>query len=424
MTDTSEIEDVESFRLRAREWLKDNMPPSDGHGMSISRTRSDEEELARIGRCRELQRMLFDGGFAGIAVPREYGGQGLTPDHQDAFNKEIIGYDYPAETQVPTFTPCMAVVLEFGTEDQKRRHIPPILKGETFWMQMLSEPSGGSDVAGAQTTAVRDGDEWVLNGSKIWTTGAWWADWAICLARTNWDVPKHRGLSVFIVKLHQPGIEIHRIEMLNGSKEFCQEFITDLRISDNDRVGEVDKGWTVGTRWMYHERTVGGGSPYVTRPVGPRPGRGPVGGARGLIRRAKVAGKLDDGRTRELIGEVHALELVGNALTPRIAHGIATGRTSDQAAAVTRLYGGTSSVRTSTISFELAGTTAVAWSTDLEDVGLDGIGYLMRQTACIGGGTTEMSRNVISERVLGMPRERTVDKDVPFRDVPRSAPTR
>jgi alkylation response protein AidB-like acyl-CoA dehydrogenase len=424
MTDTSEIEDVESFRLRAREWLKDNMPPSDGHGMSISRTRSDEEELARIGRCRELQRMLFDAGFAGIAVPREYGGQGLTPDHQDAFNKEIIGYDYPAETQVPTFTPCMAVVLEFGTEDQKRRHIPPILKGETFWMQMLSEPSGGSDVAGAQTTAVRDGDEWVLNGSKIWTTGAWWADWAICLARTNWDVPKHRGLSVFIVKLHQPGIEIHRIEMLNGSKEFCQEFITDLRISDNDRVGEVDQGWTVGTRWMYHERTVGGGSPYVTRPVGPRPGRGPAGGARGLIRRAKAAGKLDDGRTRELIGEVHALELVGNALTPRIAHGIATGRTSDQAAAVTRLYGGTAAVRTSTISFELSGTTAVAWSTDLEDVGLDGIGYLMRQTACIGGGTTEMSRNVISERVLGMPRERTVDKDVPFRDVPRSAPTR
>jgi alkylation response protein AidB-like acyl-CoA dehydrogenase len=424
MTETSEIEDVESFRLRAREWLKDNMPPSDGHGMSISRTRSDEEELARIGRCRELQRTLFDGGFAGIAVPREYGGQGLTPDHQDAFNKEIIGYDYPAETQVPTFTPCMAVVLEFGTEDQKRRHIPPILKGDTFWMQMLSEPSGGSDVAGAQTTAVRDGDEWVLNGSKIWTTGAWWADWAICLARTNWDVPKHRGLSVFIVKLHQPGIEIHRIEMLNGSKEFCQEFITDLRISDDDRVGEVDKGWTVGTRWMYHERTVGGGSPYVTRPVGPRPGRGPAGGARGLMRRATAAGKLDDARTRELIGEVHALELVGNALTPRIAHGIATGRTSDQAAAVTRLFGGTSSVRTSTISFELAGTTAVAWSTDLEDIGLDGIGYLMRQTACIGGGTTEMSRNVISERVLGMPRERTVDKDVPFRDVPRSAPTR
>ena len=171
----------------------------------VGPVRSDEEELARIARCRELQRMLFDGGLAGICVPTEYGGQGLTMAHQDALNREIVGYDYPAETQIPTFTPCMAVILEFGTEEQKKRHIPPILKGETFWMQFLSEPSGGSDVAGAQTTAVRDGEEWVMNGSKIWTTGAWWADWGLCLARTNWDVPKHRGLTVFMLPIHQPG---------------------------------------------------------------------------------------------------------------------------------------------------------------------------------------------------------------------------
>ncbi len=186
--------------------------------------------------------MLYDGGLAGICVPREYGGQGLTPAHQAVLNREIVGYDYPAETQVPTFTPCMAVILEFGTEEQKRLHIPAILKGEELWMQFLSEPSGGSDVAGAQTTAVRDGDEWVMNGSKIWTTGAWWADWGLCLARTNWDVPKHRGLSVFMLRIHQPGIEVHRIEMLNGSREFCQEFITDVRIPDTDRIGEVDDG--------------------------------------------------------------------------------------------------------------------------------------------------------------------------------------
>ena len=132
-------------------------------------------------------------------------------------------------------------------------------------MQLLSEPSGGSDVAGALTTAVRDGEEWVLNGSKIWTSGAYFSDWGLCLLRTNWDVPKHRGLSVFIVKLHQPGIEIHRIEMSNGSREFCQEFITDVRVPDSDRVGAVDDGWTIGTRWMFHERNaMGGGSPYVS----------------------------------------------------------------------------------------------------------------------------------------------------------------
>ena len=162
------------------------------------------------------------------------------------------------------------MLLEFGTEEQKRRHVPAILKGEEIWMQFLSEPSGGSDVAGALTTAVRDGDEWVLNGSKVWTTGAWWSDWGLCLARTNWDVPKHRGLTVFMFPIHQPGIEIHRIEMLNGFKEFCQEFLTDVRVPDTDRIGDVNDGLDVGTRWMFHERMLHN-SPYVTsaRPATP-----------------------------------------------------------------------------------------------------------------------------------------------------------
>ncbi|HEV2369810.1 MAG TPA: acyl-CoA dehydrogenase family protein [Acidimicrobiales bacterium] len=416
------VEDVGSFERRARAWLAENLRPAgpevDRFGAAAG-VRTDEEDLALVARCRELQRLLFDGGLAGICVPPEYGGQGLTMAHQDALNRVIVGYEYPAYTQMPTFTPCMAVILEFGTEEQKREHIPAILRGEEMWMQLLSEPSGGSDVAAALTTAVRDGDEWVLNGSKIWTSGAWWADWGLCLARTNWEVPKHRGLTVFMVRLHQPGIEMHRIEMLNGSREFCQEFFTDVRIPDRDRIGEVDQGWTVGVRWMYHERTVSGGSPYVTRPAGRRVD--PMGGALHLVREARRAGRLGRPDTRQLIGEYRANELVGAALTERIAEGIRTGTMSDQAAAITRLYGGTSAVRNSTIAFDLVRAGAVAWSEDEEDLGHVGVGYLMRQASCIGGGTTEMSRNVISERVLGMPRERSLDKDVPFRDVPRGA---
>ena len=418
-----DLEDVESFTQRARTWLAQNMPPRKGGSSAMfGGGHSDEDELARIARCRELQRMLYDGGLAGICVPRAYGGQGLTPAHQAALNREIAGYDYPVETQVPTFTPCMAVILEFGSEDQKQRHIPPILKGEEFWMQFLSEPSGGSDVAGAQTTATRDGEEWVLNGSKIWTSGAWWADWGLCLARTNWDVPKHRGLSVFMVKIHQPGIEVHRIEMLNGSRDFCQEFITDVRVPDADRIGEVDQGWTVGVRWMYHERTVSGGSPYVTRPGGEGGGSFPSGAPAGLLRMARANGRLGEGSARELIGEVYAGQVVGDALTTRVADRIRSGATSDQSAALTRLYRGMNAVRNATIAFDLAGSAGVAWPA--EEDGTAGIGYLMRQAACIGGGTTEMSRNVISERVLGMPRERTIDRDTPFRDVPRSAAVR
>jgi len=367
---------------------------------------------------RDLQRTLYDAGFAGVCVPREYGGLGLTPDHQQALNQALSGLEFPARIQAPTFSPCLGVLLEFGTEEQKRTHIPPILRGEELWMQLLSEPGGGSDVAGALTTAVRDGDQWVLNGSKIWTTGAWWSDWGLCLARTNWDVPKHRGLTVFILPLRQPGIEIHRIEMLNGSKDFCQEFLTDVVVPDTDRIGEVDEGWTVGVRWMLHERLLYE-SPLVTFASS----ASTTFASASYSSLALAAGRGGDPSAQELVGEARMLDVVAEHLQERIGRGIRTGVFSDQAAAIARLFKGTTATRTRTIAFELSGTTGGTW-TEEDDVLADrGIDYLMRQTGCIGGGTTEMARNVISERVLAMPRERALDREVPFRDVPRGRAT-
>ncbi|HUZ10905.1 MAG TPA: acyl-CoA dehydrogenase family protein [Acidimicrobiales bacterium] len=410
------VESVEEFRQRARAFLKENMPRATRDPGSFARgILSDEEELADVQRNRDLQRLLFDGGLAGICFPKAYGGQGLTTAHAAAFNEEIVGYQYPDRIQVPTFAPCASVLLEFGSEEQKLAHIPAILKGEEIWMQFLSEPSGGSDVAGAQTTAVRDGDEWVLNGSKIWTTGAWWSDWGLCLARTNWDVPKHRGLSVFMLKIHQPGIEVHRIEMLNGSKEFCQEFISDVRIPDGDRIGQVDDGWTVGIRWMFYEKSFALSS-LTIRPSGDNAGGG---GSNALLDLARAGGRLDDPLARDQIGEAHALTLATRALAGRITKAMATGKISDQAAGLTRVMGGMLQTRLATIEFELAGSAGVAWAPDDQQSAGYGMGFLVRQASCIGGGTTEMSRNVVSERVLGMPRERTLDRDVPFRDVPK-----
>ncbi|EFC82609.1 acyl-CoA dehydrogenase family protein [Parafrankia sp. EUN1f] len=418
----SDIEDVESFRLRARNWIRSNLAPLSADALVgvMRASHSDEEELASIARQREIQRMFFDAGFAGICFPKEYGGQGLTPEHQAAFSEEISGYEYPSEIQAPTFSPCAAVLLDFGTEEQKRQHIPAILKGEELWMQFLSEPSAGSDVAAALTTAVRDGDDWILNGSKIWTTGAWWSDWGLVLARTNWDVPKHRGLTVFILPIHQDGIEVNRIEMLNGNKEFCQEFITDVRVPDSDRVGNVDDGWTVGTRWMFHERMLHN-SPLVTIPKG---------GARGSIRAAHLveiardAGRLDDPLARDLIGEGRTLDVVTHALQERIAVGLRSGRIPDQSAAVGRLFTGVVAARTTTLAFEIAGGTGAAWEDADGATAECGNDYLLRQVSCIGGGTTEMARNVVSERVLGMPREQALDRGVAFRDVPRGGSSR
>ena len=414
---TDEIETVERFRERARAWIREHLREVGPTSMSLRADRNDEEELAAVARDREVQRMLFDAGLAGICFPREYGGQGLTPAHQQVLNEELAGYEYPLRMQAPTFTPCAAVLHDFGTEEQKQRHLPAILRGEEIWMQFLSEPSGGSDLAGVLTTAVRDGDEWILNGSKIWTTGAWWSDWGLCLARTNWDVPKHRGLTVFMVPIRQAGIEVHRIEMLNGNKEFCQEFLSDVRVPDRDRIGEVDDGWTVGTRWLFHERMLYN-SPYVTIPVGNV--RGGDGGS-SLFALARDSGRLDDPVARDLVGESRMLDVVGSALQRRIVQGVATGKTSDQASAIGRLFGGFTATRRTTIALELAGASGAAWTDDDGSTAGCGNDFLMRQVSCIGGGTTEMARNVVSERVLGMPRERTLDRDVAFRTVPRSA---
>jgi alkylation response protein AidB-like acyl-CoA dehydrogenase len=414
------IEDLDSFRDRLRKWLKENMPPAELR-TGVRGQLSDEEELADVQRNRDLQRKLYDGGFAGIIFPKMYGGAGLTPAHQDVMNEEILGYEYPSRIQVPTFSPCASVILEYGTDEQKRNHLPAILKGEEIWMQMLSEPGGGSDVAGASTTAVRDGEEWVVNGSKIWTTGAWWSDWALMLARTNWDVPKHRGLSVFLVKLHQPNLDINRIEMLNGAKEFCQEFMTDLHIPDSDRVGEVDGGWTVGSRWMFHEKSLAI-SRFFIRPGGVRAG---VASSRlSRIELARQAGRLDDPVTRQLIGEAHSLTLANTEGGARIGKAIGNKQFSDQAAGLARVLAGVINTQLATINFKLAGSATVAWDEEDQDLGDLGIGFLMRQASQIGGGTTEMSRNVVSERFLGMPREPRNDREMAFRDVPRTAPSR
>ncbi len=412
-----ELEDVADFRARARAWIRENLAVvAAGSSAGVLRNNStDEEELAQVAHERALQRRLFDGGFAGICFPVAYGGQGLSPAHQQAFNEELTGHEFPVRLQAPTISPCAAVILDFGTEEQKLAHLPAILRGDELWMQFLSEPGGGSDVAGAQTSAVRDGDEWVLNGSKIWTTGAWWSDWGLCLARTNWDVPKHRGLSVFMLPIHQPGVDVHRIEMLNGTREFCQEFMTDVRVPDGDRIGAVDDGWTVGIRWMFHERMLHN-SPYVTIPAGDA--HAGV-GASSVLRVARQGGTLDDPRIRDLVGEARMLHRTTEALQQRLADGMRSGAMSDQSAAIGRLFSGVVSTRTNTIAFEIAGADGGAWTDGDGAIADCGSDFLMRQVSTIGGGTTEMARNVISERVLGMPRERTLDRDVPFRDVPR-----
>jgi alkylation response protein AidB-like acyl-CoA dehydrogenase len=255
------IESVESFRTRARAWLAENMPRVDDDA-PLPPPGDDDHEWVR---ARELQKLLHAGGFAGICFPVEYGGLGLTPAHQRAFTEESDGYEMPVQLNIPTFSICAATLLDMGSEEQKRERIAAAIRGDEVLCQFLSEPSGGSDLAGLITRAELDGDTWILNGAKTWSTSAYAADWALCLARTNWDVPKHRGLTMFLVPTQAPGLTMNRVRMVNGSREFCEEFFDDVQLPAAAVVGEVNNGWAVASRQLFHERNaVGGGSPYVS----------------------------------------------------------------------------------------------------------------------------------------------------------------
>ncbi|MBF6170151.1 acyl-CoA dehydrogenase family protein [Nocardia blacklockiae] len=403
------VEPVADFRARARIWLRDNLPPA-----PPPETESYTEEA--WARARRLQRTLHDGGFAGLCFPAAYGGQGLTPAHQLAFTEESIPYEMPLLLNVPTLAICAASLLELGTEEQKRAHLPAVLRGDEVLVQFLSEPRGGSDLAGLTTRAERDGERWILNGSKIWSSGAYAADYGLCLARTNWDAPKHRGLTLFLVPVHAEGVTVQRIKQVTGSTEFCQEFFDDVALGPDAVLGRVDEGWDAASRLLNHERAaLGGTSPYTS---GARPHLG--GEVDRLLRLARDTGQLDDPRTREDIGAARAMNVVRDQLIDHVTAAITSGALPPSAGAITRLFSAENAwLQTDTavrIAGSMAATRAPGDPADTEKIGLD---YLFRAAWSLAGGSTEMARNVISERVLGMPREYAADRDVPFNQVER-----
>jgi alkylation response protein AidB-like acyl-CoA dehydrogenase len=403
-------ESVESFRARARAWLADNVPRVDPDAPP---TEGDDDEEWVKARLR--QKALYQGGFAGICFPVEYGGLGLTPAYQAAFTEEAEGYEMPLVLNIPSFSICCATLLEVGSEEQKKEHISAAIRGDEVLCQFLSEPSGGSDLAGLITRAELDGDTWVLNGAKTWSTSAYAADTALCLARTDWDVPKHRGLTMFLVPTRAPGVTMSRIRMVNGSREFCEEFFDDVRLPASAVVGAVGDGWGVASRQLFHERNaVGGGSPYVSgRGTGPtltwpRP-----------FEVARATGRAGEPGVRELVGEYLAAETVQQQMVERVSRAIATGVQPPAASTMLRLFHAEAMQIGVDNSLRIAGSAAATGIGTDPGTGRAGIGFLSRQTASLGGGSTEIARNVISERLLGMPREPAADRDVPFNQVRR-----
>ncbi|OBJ14238.1 acyl-CoA dehydrogenase family protein [Mycobacterium sp. 1245801.1] len=402
-------ESVEEFRSRARAWLAANMPRLD----PAKAAQLERDELPSWRRARELQKLLWDGGFAGICFPREYGGLGLSYEYKKAFDAESQAYETPLLLNVPSFAICCATILDMGSEEQKRQHISAALRGDEVLVQLLSEPSGGSDLAGVITRAERRNGRWIINGAKTWSTWAFAADYGLCLARTNWEVPKHDGLTMFLVPLQHPGVTINRIRQVNGSIEFCEEFFDDVDVGDDAVVGEPGKGWDVASRQLYHERrTMGDGSEYTSGP-GIAEAHDVSVDLVSLLEKTAQAGNQ---RLQEMIGRALVHRAVHGQLSEHVFHAVAGGSLPPAAGSIIRLYmAEVHDVETDT-ALAVAGPAAVVDDAGLLDIGTR---YLGRQTASIGGGTTEMARNVIGERVLNFPRERADDRGVPFNRVRR-----
>jgi alkylation response protein AidB-like acyl-CoA dehydrogenase len=413
MTETASprtTESVAAFAERARTWLADTMPRID----PLNPPFADRGDEASWQRARELQRRLYDGGFAGICFPTEYDGLGLDIEYQKAFDVESAGYEMPLILNTPTFTICCATILDTGSEEQKRQHISAALRGDEVLVQLLSEPSGGSDLAGVITRAERRGDTWVVNGAKTWSTGAFAADHGLLLARTNWNVPKHDGLTMFLVRMDSPGITLRRITQVNGSTEFCEEFFDNLELSDDTVVGEVDKGWDVASRQLYHERrAVGGGSEFASG-IGSENAQEKM---PDYVALAQAAGQARNERAREAAGRALVHRAVRDQLIDHVYRGVFDGSLPPAAGSLIRLF------HAEAIELEVDTALAIAGSAGVVDgpAELLGVGkrYLSRQTAALGGGSTEMARNVIGERVLGFPREYAADRGVPFNQVKR-----
>ncbi len=405
-------ESVAEFRARAKSWLAENMPKVDPTNPPV--LERDSEETWK--RARELQRRLYDGGFAGICFPREYGGLGLTYEYNKAFDAETVGYEMPIMLNIPCFAICCATILDMGSEEQKRIHVAAALRGEQVLVQLLSEPSGGSDLAGVITRADRRGDRWVVNGAKTWSTGAFAADYGLCLTRTNWAVPKHEGLTMFLMPLRQPGITMNRIRQVDGTAEFCEEFFDDVELTDDDVVGEPGKGWDVASRQLYHERrTMGGGSEFTSG--------GGISEAEDvqidLLVLVEKTGRGGDSRIREMTGRALVHRTVDKQLSEYVYRAVLGGKLPPAAGSIIRLsMAEAHNVETDT-AHQVAAAAAVVVGDDPDLLAI-GTRYLGRQIANIGGGTTEMARNVIGERVLNFPREPAADRGVPFNQVRRN----
>ena len=388
------------FREEAATWLAENAPNDDAF-----------RALTPLEQAKQWQKQKYDAGWACIGWAPEFGGRGASPIEEVIWRQEESQYDLPANFFLIGQGMIAPTLMAWARDEDKARYLPPLASGEEVWCQLFSEPAGGSDLAALRTRAERDGDEWVINGQKIWTSGAHFSDYGVIVVRTDPTVPKHKGLSYFYVDMKAPGVEVKPIKQLTGDSDFNEVYFNNVRVSDQQRLGEVGQGWQVSLTTLMNERAaIGGGF-----------GQMDVALAMAVAQKVEIDGRpaLEDASVRARLANWYVQESGLKYTGYRSLTALSRGALPGPENSIGKLVGAPKMQAMSSYLMDLLEASGAITDESLAtEAGIIQRAYMGAPGLRIAGGTDEIMANIIAERVLGLPQEPRLDKGIPFNEVP------
>jgi len=399
-----------AFRAEARSWIAANAPRQYEEQLrksSLGRTQLKDANILEVAKA--WQKKKADAGWACLHWPKEYGGRGASPIERVIWQEEEGAFGKLSAMFIIGHGMCGPTMMAFASEGHKRKHLPPLASGERIWCQLFSEPAGGSDVAGLRTRAERRGDDWVVNGQKIWTSGAHYSDYGILLTRTDPNLPKHKGLTMFFLDMKSPGVEVRPIKQANGQSEFNEVYFSDVKIPDSQRLGEVNDGWNVALTTLMNERMsigagVATGFPEIFEFCS------------NLMLEDGLAIDHRDVRSKLANWAVKASGLKYTSF--RAISALSRGERPGPENSIGKLVAGSMIQDVAMYALDLQGAAGALTGEQAELAGKFQAMLLRAPGTRVEGGTDEIMRNIIAERVLGLPGDVRVDKDVPFNEIP------
>jgi alkylation response protein AidB-like acyl-CoA dehydrogenase len=397
--DFNDTAEEAAWRAEYREWLDANAPSVVGPLPERALELGASPDY--LTRAKKWQALKFDAGYARITWEPEYGGRNGTAMQQIIFGQEEGRYAVPNLAFVIGLGMIAPTIRAVGNDAQQHRYLTKLLRGEEIWCQLFSEPGAGSDVASLSMTATRDGEEWILNGQKVWTSGAQYSDFGEVICRTNPDAEKHKGITAFIVDMKTPGVSIKPLKQMNGGQSFNEVFFDNVRVPHENVLGDVNEGWSVAITTLMNERVAIGS------------GGNRSGTVEDLITLARERGRSEDARVRQELADLYARTRIQKFLSMRTLTAASRGKVPGPEGSIGKLFGARILSRLGEMTVDLAGAEAIAGDAHYADA------MLAAPAGHIAGGSDQVMMNIIGERVLGLPGEPRPDKGVAWKDVPR-----